>query len=294
MLANLFITVVLLMAPAPQASTANSTPDSALTVLSFNLRVWVPSDGPDAWPHRRDGAARIIDSTDAAVVGVQEAQRSMLDDLSSRLPRYRWVGAGRSPDDEATEYSALLYRPERLELLEHDTFWLSETPDRAGSMGWDAAYPRVVTWGRFRDRTSGRILYVFNTHFDHAGQRARAESAHLLRRRIHAIAGEEPVVVTGDFNALPDSEPYHTLTDAAGPAPALRDALHAARRGHTGPTSTWNGFDAIEPGRRIDFIFASNGVEVLHHRILDTRLENGRFPSDHLPVLASVAVPPER
>jgi endonuclease/exonuclease/phosphatase family metal-dependent hydrolase len=57
--------------------------------------------------------------------------------------------------------------------------------------------------------------------------------------------------------------------------------------GHYGPTSTWTAFRAIEPGQRIDYVLVSDDVTVLTHGILPDSWD-GRFPSDHLPVLASV------
>ncbi|MDQ3948838.1 MAG: endonuclease/exonuclease/phosphatase family protein, partial [Gemmatimonadota bacterium] len=126
-----------------------------------------------------------------------------------------------------------------------------------------------------------------NTHFDHVGEQARQESARLIRRRLAALADGLPVVVTGDLNAGPASEPYRILTrDTVGAAP-LRDALAASREGHYGPTSTWTAFRAIEPGRRIDYVLVSAQVRVLKHAILPDSWD-GRFPSDHLLVLASV------
>lgn len=276
-------------APAAIPSDVAIADTAALRVMSFNLRLHVASDSADAWPHRRDGVARLIRRYGPDVFGVQEAQRPMLGDLSERLPAYEWIGVGRTPGDSATEYSALLYRPDRLELLQHDTFWLSETPEEPGSQGWDAAYPRIATWGCFRDRATGQVFVAANTHLDHVGETARLESARLLRQRLARVADGAPVILTGDFNATPTSAPYHHLADADAPGLLLHDTYATARSGHHGPNATWNGFDAIEPGRRIDYVFTAGAVDVLRLRILADRLPSGRFPSDHLPVLATVS-----
>ena len=133
------------------------------------------------------------------------------------------------------------------------------------------------------------VFHLFNTHLDHRGEAARRESARLLLRKMAEIAGPDgPVVVTGDFNTTPDSEPYRILTTAT--RRALVDALHASSLPHHGPTSSWNAFKAIEPGRRIDFILVRPPVGVRQHGILSDTFD-GRFPSDHLPVLAEVSVP---
>ena len=128
-----------------------------------------------------------------------------------------------------------------------------------------------------------------NTHFDHIGERAREESARLIRTRLAALSGGLPVVVTGDLNVPPTSTAYRTLTrdTIAGAVAPLADAFVATRTPHYGPTATWTEFKAIEPGQRIDYVLVSPGVAVEAHGILSDRWDD-RFPSDHLPVLAVV------
>jgi endonuclease/exonuclease/phosphatase family metal-dependent hydrolase len=272
-------------APAP-----GKTDGGALRVMTFNIRYDNPADGEDGWANRRAKVASMVCFHGADVVGLQEALRSQIADLEAALPTFGWFGTGRSAERDG-EHCAVLFRRDRLEVLAESTFWLSETPEVAGSRGWDAALPRIVTWGKLRDRRSGVVFHLFNTHLDHLGEAARRESARLLLRKVAEIAGPDgPVVVTGDFNATPDSEPYRILTTGEGARGALVDALHASSSPHHGPTSSWNGFKAIEPGRRIDFVLVRPPVEVLQHGILSDTFD-GRFPSDHLPVLAEVSVP---
>ncbi len=272
------------------APPAGASPDSAaryLRVMSFNIRYDNPGDSLDAWPYRVDKVAGVIRFHHADLVGVQEALKGMLDDLQAALPAFGWFGVGRADGQQAGEYSAILYRKDRFEVLDHGTFWLSETPDVPGSKGWDAAIERIATWGRLRDRTTGRVFFHVNTHFDHVGVQAREESARLLRRRLGALAEDAPVVLTGDFNTEDTTAPYRILTTGAQPFADARDhSIH----GHLGPNSTWNGFREIEPGRRIDFIFVRGLVTVLQHGILADQWDGGRFPSDHLPVLAEITL----
>lgn len=259
-------------------------------VMSFNLRLDTPSDSSNAWPHRKEMVARTMRFHAADFVGIQEGLPHQLEQLDELLPYFKRIGVGRNgtKEDEG-EYSAIFYRESRFELLDHDTFWLSETPNEPGSIGWDAALPRIVTWGEFRDSATGEIFFVFNTHFDHIGEEARAESASLIVEKIDEIAGNQPVVLTGDFNTTENDQPYKTLTGSAGSADVeLEDAYYHAEHGHHGPTSTWNGFEEIIPGRRIDFVFTSSGFNVIQHAILADH-QDGRFPSDHLPVVADIS-----
>jgi endonuclease/exonuclease/phosphatase family metal-dependent hydrolase len=257
--------------------------------MSFNIRYDNPRDGVNAWPNRRDWVAGLVRFHGADVVGVQEALAHMLTELDARLPGFARVGVGRTDGREKGEFSAILYRTDRLALLDSGTFWLSPTPEVVGSKGWDAAIERVATWARFRDRRTGCSHLHLNTHFDHMGEQARQESARLIRRRLSTLAAGLPVVMTGDLNADPASASYRILTGdtIAGAGAPLADALTVSSGGHYGPTSTWTAFKAIEPGRRIDYVLVSAPVAVLSHGILPDSWD-GRFPSDHLPVLASL------
>lgn len=257
--------------------------DEPLRVMSFNIRYNNPGDGAHAWPHRRDRAASIVRFHDADVVGLQEALKEQLDDLTARLPGYAVLGVGRDDGREAGEYTAILYRTDRLELLDHDTFWLSETPDVVASKSWDAAITRIATWARFRDRATGDAFVHVNTHFDHVGETARTESARLLADTVATIAGDAPYVVTGDFNFTPDAAGYGVLTDR------LQDARLAAEEPAHGPPGTWSTFEVgAEPlDRRIDYVFAAPAVRVLAFGTL-TDSWDGAYASDHLPVLAEI------
>lgn len=262
--------------------------DAPLRVMSFNIRLNVDSDVENAWPHRVDAVQQIMQ--DADVVGVQEALPGMLEDLDARLEGWARIGIGRDADGGG-EYSAIYYRTHRLEVLEDDTFWLSETPEVPGSKSWDAAITRIATWGRFRDRITGDALTIVNTHFDHVGQTAREQSAQLIVDRLDGLAGDAPVILMGDFNVTPDNPVYPVLIEGTG----LADARIASAMAPTGVAATWNGFgrDALE--RRIDFIFV-RGLLVRQFATRDETIgevlgtDNPRYPSDHFAVAATVVV----
>ncbi|MBA7570354.1 hypothetical protein ES708_12103 [subsurface metagenome] len=220
------------------------------------------------------------------------ALRDQVDDLAERLPEYEWFGIGRDDGKDAGEFMTVFYRKDRLELLEESTFWLSETPDKPG-FGWDAACNRVVTWGKFRDRASGKEFFLFNTHFDHRGEVARRESAKMLLTKVADIAGTSPIVVTGDFNSRLDSEPYRIIIgdQTTDSGVKLIDSRTVSRYGHHGPSATFSSFkSAGKPGDSpIDYIFIRNGVSVIQHGTLSDTFD-GRYPSDHMPVLVEIEI----
>lgn len=267
----------------------NVEPKQALRVMSFNIRYDEPKDGLNAWANRKTKVADVIRFHKADLVGVQEALFGQLKDLETLLPKFGWIGVGRTDGKNDGEFSAILYRKSRFKILETKTFWLSETPDKEGSRGWDAALPRVVTWAKFYDKQSRQTFYHFNTHFDHRGAQARRESAQLLVKKATAISGKFPFVVTGDFNAVESDDVYRILTGGLeSPKLKLTDAKYASINGHFGGISTFNAFKELEPNRRIDYVFVRNGTKVLEHGVLSDRWD-GLWASDHLPVIAEIA-----
>ncbi len=251
-----------------------------LSILTYNLRFDNPADGDDAWPLRRDFLAGQLRFHAPGVFGIQEGLHRQLEYLQTQLPEYAMVGVGRDDGRQGGEYSALFYQRARFHLLESGTFWLSETPDTV-SKGWDAALPRICTWALLHDTVAGRRLWVFNTHFDHIGEKARRASAALILKKIaEKNTAGHPVVLMGDLNSEPASEPVALLRQS------LLDTHDHSSEPPFGPAGTFNGFKFHEPvTRRIDYIFVSPNLKVQKFAILsDAR--NCRYPSDHLPVLA--------
>lgn len=289
---RLCIALCMLLIPA-SICRADDASASQLRIMTYNIRFNNPGDGDNAWPNRKDMAAGMIRFHGADIAGLQEALRGQVDDLAERLPEFAWFGVGRDDGLDAGEFMAIFYRKDRLDLLESDTFWLSETPEKPG-IGWDAACNRVVTWGRFRDKKTGTEFYHLNTHFDHKGETARRKSAELLLSRIVQITGAYPVTVSGDFNADPDSEPVKIITHGVAGKPETRliDSKAVSLYPHHGPSGTWSAFTSPgAPGDKpIDYIFLKNGVSVIMHGTLSDTFD-GRFPTDHMPVLAVVVMP---
>ena len=293
----LFIVVLLasLSSSSEPLSKAASKPSriaaNPIRAMSFNIRYDEPKDNENAWPKRKDLVAALIRFHHADLVGVQEALKGQLDDLKNLLPEFDWLGVGRGDGKTAGEFSAILYRRDRFDALESSTFWLSPTPN-SPSQGWDAALPRIVTWARFKDKKTGKVFFHFNTHFDHRGTQAREESARLLLQQIALHARSSPVVVTGDFNFTESSHGYEILVGkVSGQSQtsglALRDARYVSQHGYYGPTSTFNDFKGLVPNKKIDYVFVKGNVRVLQHGALPDTWD-GRYPSDHLPVLAEI------
>lgn len=260
--------------------------DVSLTAMSFNIRNGKANDGDNRWSNRRPLVAEVIRGYAPDVVGLQEAFRFQLDQLAADLQGYAEVGEGRG-GGVRDEYSAILYRAERFDLLESGTFWLSETPEVV-SKHWGHHHFRICTWARLRDVASGRALFVFNTHFDHQSQRARLNSAALIRRRILDRRTDDPVVVLGDMNAGEDNPAIAELKAAESSYP-MRDSFREVYPDAT-EVGTGNGrYRGRRDGAKIDYVLISPEFTTLEARI-DQEPRDGRYPSDHYPVIAKLCL----
>ncbi|WP_122090941.1 endonuclease/exonuclease/phosphatase family protein [Halalkalicoccus subterraneus] len=262
---------------------AASSRDRSVRTVTFNIRYSNPED-EYPWEERIDRVTGTIRDLNPDLLGLQEAQPNQWDDLREELDEFEWHGVGRDDGEREGEFAPLAWRPDRFEMLETGEFWFSETPNEPGSVGWDADLPRVAVWARLRDRETDRLFWHINVHFDHIGERARLESAGMLRER---AAAEEnagaTVVVTGDLNANPYSEPYCLLLKNVlnGISSPLVDTIHYADS-VDGPRETYHEF-SDELRRRIDYILVSRDADVRSFRTLPIRV--GEFRSDHLPIV---------
>ena len=252
------------------------------TIISYNIRYDNNWDIENSWEIRRSNIIQILIKYYPSIIGIQEGLLKQVQYLDSCLTDYDYVGVGRDDGKEQGEFCAIYFDTTRFAVLNHSTFWLSETPDTI-SVGWDAALERICTYGLFKDRKTAEEFWVFNTHFDHMGARAREQSSGLILKRINKINRRSlPLILMGDFNSIPDSPPVNKIkTD-------LSDALQISLEELQGPMGTFNGFNADLPiEKRIDYIFTRN-VKVLSYIHINDRFNNNRHISDHLPVMIKI------
>lgn len=255
-----------------------------MNVSTFNLRLDTPSDSLNSWSHRKEMVKSLIRFHDFDIFGTQEGFKHQLDGIL-KLGNYAYTGAGRDDGKDAGEHSAVFYKVNRFELLDSGNFWYSETP-AVPSKGWDATCcNRICSWGKFREKKSGREFYFFNSHFDHQGKVARHNSSLLLLAKIKEIAGNLPVFCTGDFNATPDDDPIQVIYKDG----KLRDSYQITKEPPYGTLGTFNNFDLHSPcSERIDYIWVTDGIVVRKYGVLNEQ-QYGRFPSDHFPVMIKVS-----
>ncbi len=249
-----------------------------IKVITYNIRLDVASDGVNQWGKRTGSIKELLTKCNTDVLGIQEGLFNQMTDLQNMLPDYFYVGVGRDDGDKKGEFSAIFFRKSQFELVSSNTFWLSPTPEIPGSKGWDAAITRICSYAQVKVKSSGKSLFVFNTHFDHIGEKARKESAKLIVQKVAEIAKDGAVILTGDFNSDPSTKAFKTI---------IKNKFHPMKDSFVKsdkPDCTFTGF-GVSSGvcKHIDFIFYDKLFEQISYQIIQNN--NGTYyPSDHQPV----------
>lgn len=281
----------------------------SLFVGTYNVRNQNDGDQREGngWPQRVSVICDLINFEQPDIFGTQEAKVGQIHDMLNGLDAYDYIGVAREDGKEDGEYSAIFYKKDYLQVLDHGDFWLSETPDKPG-LGWDAACVRICTWGKFRDKRTKLKFYYFNLHMDHVGVVARREGAKLVVKKIQELTdGKTPVILTGDFNVDQRDEIYTIFTNSGH----LNDSYVVAKQRFC-ENGTFNAFKPdLKTESRIDHIFLSPKFEVNHYGVLtdcywtkkgtpeelqgrdapkEIRFQRyeRRLPSDHYLVLAKI------
>ena len=262
-----------------------STP-APLRIMSFNVRTsGASNDGVNIWPNRKELCLSTIRAFAPDLLGTQEVMADQHAALAS-LPDMQIVGVPREDGISKGEWSALLFRASRFELLASGTFWLSETPEVAGSKSWDTSLTRICTWARLRERSTGREILCANTHFDHRGTIARENSAKLLVARLPQLSPGLPIILIGDLNSTDTTPAYQILTKAGtSPAP-FTDSYREIHPQPSPDEATFHAFTGKTAGSRIDFILHTAQLQAADAQILRTPAKDGVYPSDHYPITA--------
>ena len=261
-----------------------------LKVMTFNVRVPLANPTPaDAWVNRRQPTAECIRTYSPDLIGTQEGVYFQLKQiLADQGGVYDWIGLGREGGSRG-EFMAIFYRKDRLEPLEYDHFWLSDTPDVMGSKTWGPKLPRMVTWVRFKDRATDQEFYLINTHLDHQVQVAREKSAELIRKRVEELNTALPIILTGDFNANAQKNKVYDILTSDG---FFTDTWFTAPK-NLGPTdvgSTNGTYTGPKQGNaRIDWILTRGPVTAETIEVI-TFKKDEHYPSDHFPVMTQLKI----
>ncbi len=265
---------------------------SSLRIASYNIQYDNKNQSPDSeWANRKNIFKELVQKYDFDIIGAQEPYLRQLNDIKELLPGYDYIGV--SIDGETTglnkHYTPILYKKDKFEILDWGTFWFSSSSSQAGSIGWDAQSPRICTRALIKDKSTGKIFNFFNIHLDHIGTTARNKSVEMLLSLVPVAAKSYPLILTGDFNFNQNSVNYNKIVSSG----ILKDSYSMAAEKINADYGTHNGYiPGRNVGTRIDHIFLSANLplKVKSHQIITDDF-NGKYPSDHYPVMIELQLP---
>ena len=253
-------------------------------VMSCNIRIsGLPADEVDGrrWDDRKDVCLKVIKSRKPDIICMQEVIYESYEYMKKKLSGYIAFGFEGPEMDPWTEgyhligKNVIFFSKSRYELISEGCYWLSETPLAAGSISWESSRARHCNWVRLRDKKTGRVFRVLDTHLDHITKLAKTKQTEVIVAEAAQYAEDFPQLLFGDFNSGIKDEPYALLTNAGW------QDVYEAVHGHEEAGFTAHGWKFERPkGRRIDFIYTRGGVKVLDAEIIKDS-PRGIWPSDH-------------
>ena len=259
--------------------------DNTLKVISFNIRFENPADGKNNWPNRLPLASDLVNRHSPDLMGTQEGYRAQVEELAQEIrplelayPDRDWI--------EDRMYPCIFYNPDKLKPLDNGDIWLSKTPYVAGSSDFDSAWPRLATWTLFHHKNHQKTILMVNTHLDHVLAYTRKEQIKVLVREIQPLLKNNPILVlTGDFNEAPDGNVRDEIERGLS---HLFDPWYALDEKEEITTHKFRGYLPPEKGgHRIDWILADKRLTPLSAEVDQSSTDEGVFPSDHFPVVAT-------
>ena len=284
---RILLSVIAVITILPLSAIKVAAKSEKASVMSFNIRIQLPSDtGEQNWESRKGECVKAIRKYAPDIIGLQEATAGQKSFMIKELSKYIIIDGNAKPGtiNEETEsaFNPIFFRADRFELLDYGSFWLNEdqTPEKKG---WDAEYVRTANWVKLRFRKSGQIIFLFNTHFDNTGAKARLESAVLMVEKIKEIAGSDAVVfLTGDFNAKSGDKALKPISTY------LQEAAETVKKADKAPSFNDFGRKGGKSGS-IDHIFHRN-AEAKTFNVVDEPKFGVKYISDHYPVFSEFVI----
>jgi len=253
-----------------------------IRIISSNIRFASDEDGPNTWHKRKGFLSNLLNEADPDILCSQEGRKPQILEFESFLKNLHLIDEHR---DWLTErmYPCIYLNLKKFQVERSGDFWLSSTPNVAGSKSFDSAFPRLCSWVMAEDKATKKKFYIFNTHLDHLKGETRYQQAKVLHENIQLINKDNlPYLLCGDFNEGPSEKVHDLLTSEHLTDPWIDLKISEE--------TSFNKFQKnFQQGKRIDWILVSSDIKT-SHIYLDKRDKEPLFPSDHFPVIAHFSI----
>lgn len=249
-----------------------------ISIVTFNIRCVYDKDGTNSFIHRAGLIFDKIKKEKPDIIAFQEILEPHLNFLEKMMPEYIFVGQHRGNTYNGEGLFTAI-KKSSFALMGLKSFWLSPTPFIPGTrFETQSKLPRICVSTELRHIESGKVLRIFNLHLDHISDEARKQGMKCVFDIVEQFNNEleMPMVILGDFNALPESEVikmcngYDTITEIT---PHIDVSFH----------------DFGRNAQKIDYIYISNTLADSVTSVQAWEDEcNGIFLSDHYPICANL------
>lgn len=245
-----------------------------MKIVTFNIRYDCGEDGANNFCFRKAFILEKLRQEQPDIICFQEVLPHVAAWLKEELSEYYVIGCGRSETLE-DEQAAVAYRKDSINLIQMETYWLSDTPYiPASRYQGQSICPRIATEAVFEEIAAKRVFRVIDTHLDHEGASAREQGLRQIMEKVERagfFAGI-PVIVAGDMNAEPDSPEMAVAQE------------YSYGNAAAGIGITYHGYGRAQDPGCIDYIFTRGFCCERVEKWTDER--DGLFLSDHYPVCA--------
>jgi endonuclease/exonuclease/phosphatase family metal-dependent hydrolase len=269
---------------APALAAADLPPTR---VCTFNIRAPVDPP-PNDWAQRKGKVAQVIVANQCAIVGLQEALHSTVDELMSELNSLTTGNTSYCLAPFSGVDNAIVFHCS-MALIATQEWALSDTPDKIGSNTWGLAYARTLIYVKLKLTLNANLrglnstfIYMYATHLDIDMAKLGQQVDFIIARMKDSYAHDGRVVVVGDFNAGERSIALSKFNELG-----FEDTLP----GSVGSRGTFNGFSSYGP-EKIDYVLATPCANATDAAVVRTLVDN-HFPSDHAMVMADVTNEPQ-
>jgi endonuclease/exonuclease/phosphatase family metal-dependent hydrolase len=247
------------------------------SVITLNMRFGLADDGLNSWQYRKECFPSFLEKYEVDFFGFQEVNDFQIDFLNKILTEYRFIG--RQHNSPPFWQNNIIFYKKSWTCIYQDYFFLSPTPD-VPSRFRKSVWPRQCTIGLFKNRD--RKLVCVNTHFDFDSS-VQIESAKIIMRRLANMPPVAPVILVGDFNAIPNSPCYNIFTGHDQKVPA--EISYFTNVFKSPFPGTYHGFTGDREGDHIDWILYYGKIVVKDSITLRDTI-NDLYLSDHFPLYA--------
>jgi endonuclease/exonuclease/phosphatase family metal-dependent hydrolase len=258
----------------------NNSADEIL-IASLNLLYGTPADLDNTWKIRRSRAIANLKTYEDGIICLQEVNETQIKDVLRGVSGldvvYRTQGL-KNGDGKA---NAILFNKKNWKLIDDETFWLSDTPEKPATKSWGNTSPRIATTVVLENKNSKKRIRVLNVLLDYRSESSRLNSIDLILSKLSQYEDQYPTILAGDFNATPENLIIQMI----------RENYSDTYTGAKLEGCTYHSFHGGRNCPRIDYIFQRRSDKfTMIDSGIDRYEKNKMYASDHYVVFAKFSL----